>query len=878
MRSLLALAWRESRFARHHLGLLLGAIALGVGALVAVAAFRVQLDGAIRDGARTLLGADAAVSSRVPFGPRTGALLDSLAAVGADVARTTSFVSMALAPGTQRTRLVRVRAVEPGFPFYGQVETDPTDAWRELQEGRNALVDPGLLTALGVGAGDTIELGEARFRILGRLLKVPGDAEIASALAPRLYIPARLVGETGLVGFGSRIEYEAALRLPQHGSAAGLGKAYGGILRAERASLRTAEQAQAELTRSLRRLGSYLALVGSLALVLGGIAVGTATAAYVARKSESIATLRCLGASSRQVLVVYLLQAGVLGAAGAALGVTLGFAVQHVLARLVAGFLPIGVRPGLDPSSASSGFAIGLWAAVAFALLPIMETRRISPLSALRRRVEPARARGRDPWRWVARLAVIATAAGLFQVQAGSADRAAVFGGGAAVALALLALLAWALRHGLRRLPRDGLPFAFRQGLASLHRPGSQIGVVVPALGLGVFLLATLLVVRHTLLLPIQPAAEDGRASLIVWDVQEDQESKVRALLASRGLPLLQRAPIVPMRIASIQRRNEGERGNDDDPKPRRELSGWALRREYRSTFRDSLVASERILEGRWWAAPSSKTAAARPEARVSGRSPGSPAPGNARPMVSATISEPLPVSMEQGVAQELDVGVGDQITWDVQGVPLETHVASLRAVEWARFEPNFFAVFPPRALEGAPRSWVLLTRAAGPEASASLQLALVDGFPNVSVLDLTQIQRALDDVLGRIVAVIRFLAAFSLAAGFVVLLAAASASRLERLREAVLLKTLGATRRQVATALAVEYLAMGTVAGLAGIALGVGAAWGLARWFFEVPFAVPLRPLLGLEVLTALLVAAIGAGVGGAAYRGTPIEALREE
>lgn len=860
--ALAALAWRESRFARRHLALLLGAVGLGVGALVAVAGFRAQLARAIEDGARTLLGADATISSREPFGPRTSALLDSLRAAGAEVARTTSFASMALAPADGRTRLARVRAVEPGFPFYGRVETDPPHAWAALQRGRNAVADPGLLTALGVQPGDTVALGQARFVVRGSLVKVPGDAEIASAFAPRIYVPARYLDETGLVGFGSRVEYEAALRLPARGSAEALERTYTRNLRAEHASLRTAEEAQSQLTESLGRLGSYMALVGSLALVLGGIGVGSATAAYVSRKWEPIATLRCLGATSGHVLAVYLLQAAALGAVGAGLGVGLGFAAQRVLTRLVAGFLPVEVSPALDPSAAAAGLAIGLWAALAFALLPILSVRRVSPLRALRRRLEPFGTEGKDPWRWAGWAAVAVSAALFFLLEARSPKLAAIFGGGAVAAFGLLALLAWGARRALAGLPRNRLPFAIRQGLASLHRPGSQVRVVVPALGLGVFLLATVLLVRHNLLIPIRPAAGGSRADLVVWDVQDDQAEGVGAVLTARGLPLLQKAPIVPMRIGSIERATEGDGAS---PAARRaRASGWAVRREYRSTFRDSLVGSERLVEGRWWGPAGTVPGDVEAE---SGKTEGS-GPG------AATYS----VSMEQDVAAELGVRVGDRITWDVQGVPVETRVASLRAVEWARFEPNFFAVFPPGALAGAPRSWVVLTRAADPRVSAALQSALVRRFPNVSVLDLTVIQRALDEVIGRVATIIRFLAAFSLGAGFVVLLGAASASRLERLREAVLLKTLGATRSQVTAALVVEYLTQGTLAALAGIALGVAAAWGLSRWLFEVPFEAPLPALAALGALTALLAAAVGAGAGWSAYRGTPIEALREE
>jgi putative ABC transport system permease protein len=313
---------------------------------------------------------------------------------------------------------------------------------------------------------------------------------------------------------------------------------------------------------------------------------------------------------------------------------------------------------------------------------------------------------------------------------------------------------------------------------------------------------------------------------------------------------VVQRAPIVPMRIAAINgQRVRGARGGGDDVEwapGEGAPSGWALRREYRSTFRDTVVASERVTEGRWWGAGT-----------------------------AAGASE---VSLESGLADELGVGVGDRITWDVQGVEVTTTVTSLREVDWARFEPNFFAVFNPAALQGAPQTWVLLARVAGATERAQMQRVLVERFANVAILDLTQLQSALDEVLGRVATAIRFLAGFSIVTGFVVLLGAVATGRLQRIRESVLLKTLGATRRQIGSILLTEYLALGVLASLVGGGAAVLAGWALARWLFQVGYAVPSLDLGILALVVTLIAAAVGVWGSREVFRRTPMEAIREE
>ncbi|HEX2079762.1 MAG TPA: FtsX-like permease family protein, partial [Longimicrobium sp.] len=275
----------------------------------------------------------------------------------------------------------------------------------------------------------------------------------------------------------------------------------------------------------------------------------------------------------------------------------------------------------------------------------------------------------------------------------------------------------------------------------------------------------------------------------------------------------------------------------------------WAVRREYRSTYRDKLVDSEALLRGRMWR------------------------PGGGGPR--GGVAE---VSLDIAVSEDLKVDVGDTITWDVQGVRIPTRVTSIREVDWQRLEPNFFAVFPTAVLNAAPQTWVMLARAPDAPARAAAQRDVVRRYSNVAVLDLTAIQNAIDDVLGRVAAVIRFLAAFSVATGFVVLLGAVLAGRLQRIRESVLLRTLGATRRQIGGVLLAEYLSLGLLASLAGILLAVGAGWALAKWLFEVDYAVPVLPLLWLTLAVTALSAAVGLLASREVFRHTPLEALREE
>ncbi|HEX6993654.1 MAG TPA: FtsX-like permease family protein [Gammaproteobacteria bacterium] len=867
-RRLLSLALRESRFSRRRLFLFLSAISLGVAALVAVQGFASTMQREVREQARAMLGADMQLSSREPFGPRSSELLAEFAAQGIAIARVTSFTSMARHTGGGATRFVQVRAVEPGFPFYGTIETSPPGRWEALHDGRNAIVDPALLVALDAEIGDTISIGEAELTIIGTLERLPGDIEIASSFAPRVFMPAAYLDETGLLGFGSRGEYDAFLKVDDLELAELIDDRYRPVWRAERVRSRTLREQQEQMDEVLGSLGRYLGLVGVFALLLGGIGVASAMSAYMSRKVDGIAVLRCIGATSGQVFAIYLLQAAVMGLAGAAFGVALGAAAQWLLPQMLTGLLPVDVPVRVDVPAAAGGLLVGMWAALAFALLPLLDVRRVSPLSALRRRVEPLPRGPRDLVRTGAWAALIASVLLLIVYQAQSVGVGLAMAAGIGATLLVLWLAARIAARSLRAAPRGALPYTARQGIANLYRPGNQTVTVVLALGFGAFLIATLILTQANILRPLAVNTET-RFNLILLDVQADQVEPVERILARRGIDVLESVPLVSMRVAAVKGEpvrpvnvtldspedgRETERGRGDGPR------GWAVRREYRSTFRNVLSDSERLVAGKWW---------------------GNGAAGEGAPLAGAAAdpkAAPYEVSLEQEIAEELGVGVGDRIDWDVQGVIVPTVVTSIRAVDWARLEPNFFAVFEPAALEAAPQMWVLLAHGEDADARALAQRDVVAEHSNISAIDLTLVQAALDEVIGRVSVVIRFLAGFSVATGFVVLLGAVATGRLQRIRESVLLKTLGATRRQIGAILLAEYAALGLLAAIVGAGLSLAAAWALARYLFDVPFAAEPVTLVALAAGVAALSAVIGLSGSREVFRSTPMEALREE
>lgn len=826
----------------------MSSISLGVAALVAIDSFATNIVQSVKDQSRALMGGDISFNSSKPFTPATDSLFDSLSKHGVSFSRMTTFPSMAVVPRTAGTRFTQVRGVTENYPFYGNIVTDPAGKWSQLQTGANAIVDPALLTSLNAHVGDTLRLGFGTFTIIASIKDIPSAAGIAEMLGPRVFIPARYVAETQLLVFGSTADRAVFAKLPPDVDPDKFIKPLRQRFDREQVRVRTVTQSEMQTSDAIENLSNFIGIVGLVALLLGGIGVASGVRAFVARKIDTVAVLRCLGASSGQVLGIYVVQAAAMGLAGAGAGAALGVAIQFVLPHLLKGFLPIDVHVRFVPAAVFTGLAVGGWIALIFALRPLLALRNVSPLQTLRRDTDAAvlRMHWSDIPRIAVDVALVSSVIGIAFLRARTAAQAVSMSGATAVAILALttsaALLSWAARKGLR----SGWPYVVRQGVANLYRPGNQTRAVTLALGFGAFLVSTLFLVQHNILRRFTTAAGESRGNVVFFDVQQDQAAGVDSIIRTAHYQVVETAPVVTMRISAIN----GKKVTDMLPVSRgqRGRASWALRREFRSTYRDKPAASESIVAGKWFGASAIKTAEDTGE-----------------------------ISLEDGIAKELNVKLGDVITWNVQGVDIPTRITSLRKVVWTRFEPNFFVVFAPPVLQAAPKQYILLAEVKDPTAVARLQRSVVNVFPNVSSIDLTAIRRTVDRIVARVSLAIRFMALFSLAVAVPVLFSAVSATRRARVREGVLLKTLGATRGQIARILLAEYSLLGVLGALTGMVLSIAGGWAIVHYVFKMPFALPVAPVMSIGAAIVGLTLLIGLLAGRDVFRETPIVALRD-
>ncbi len=883
MNFILRMAWRDSRASRRRLVLYSFSVVLGIAALVAIGSLGANLERGIDDQAKGLLGADLILTGRNPV---SDAVREHLAALGAEHAREKSFSSMMVFPTADNlTRLVNVRALEGNFPFYGDFTTVPADAPGRLRAGGEvAIIEETLLRQFNAKIGDLVKLGNTQFTVVGALQKLPGESSAISAtVAPRALIPWSALDATGLAERSVLVRHRSMLKLPPDRTADAVGRELRQKFRGEGLGFDTVAERKRNLGRVLDNIENFLGLVGFVALFLGAIGVASAIHVYIRQKIPTVAVLRCLGATARQSFAVYLVQGVALGVFGSLVGAALGLAVQLALPHLLGDLLPFEVNFFIAWPAIARGMGAGLVICLLFTLLPLLAVRRVSPLVALRSAFAERVGTGPDAWRIAIGVFIVVAVAGFSIWQTGrlrdGLGFTAVLGAGFGILGGVAKLVAWSAR---RWFPRRS-PYVIRQGVANLYRPNNRTVLLLVSLGLGTFLMLTLFLTRTMLLKEIEFSGGGGRPNLLFFDIQDDQIEGLKKTAAAENAPVLVHAPIVTMKIASVKgrkveellrggpgagrregekvRRGEGEtgRGGETEKAGRGDAergrqggggeraAGWTLRREYRSTFRGKLEGTERLVSGTF--------------------------------VGRVAAGEPVvPISMEEGLFREMGLKLGDEVEWDVQGVPMRTKVGSVRAVEWRRLEPNFFVVFPEGVLEPAPKFYVAAVRAADSDHSARVQRAIVGAFPNVTAIDLALVMQTVDSLFTKVAFVIEFMAGFTVLTGVVVLVGAVATGRFQRVRETVLLRTLGATRRQLIQIQLVEYAILGVLAATVGSALALAGNALLAKFVFRITPGVPLLLLAG----GALAVCAVTVVTGFLTNRGItdhpPLEVLRQE
>jgi len=837
----LAMMLRESRGSRGRLLFFIACLAIGVAAVVGVSSTVAAIDDGLRAQARELLAADLVVSSRQPLPESLTEQLDTLAPgherTGIHELSTMAAVaSVDGRPGA--SQLVELKAVEGRFPLFGELTLEPAGTLQDLLTERTLVVAPELLSTLRLSVGDEILLGGKPFSIAAVVVAEPNRLSFSFSLGPRVFLSREGLDRAGLLALGSRVRYRTMVSL---GSASGrdqLEAVSRGLRQAfpeqtERLSIETWDEAQPAVRRQLDGARRYLGLVALLSLLLGGIGVAQIVRAWLATRIEAVAVLRCIGFQSREILILYLGHVALLALVGSLIGAAIGACFPWLLPMAAPELVPAELISAWQPWVVVRGVVLGLGVALVFSLPPLSAVFRVSPARVLRAEAAPLPVR-----RGVVLSCALVLLAGVFGAawsQGGSAALGAWFSAGLVLTSAALAGGARLTMVLVGRLPRQGLAVTLRQGLSALARPGAGTTGAVTALGLGVLVVMTISTVAHRLDEEFAGSLPENAPSAFLVDVQPDQWAGVEQLLLDSDARSVDSVPVVMARLHSVGGREVGELLSDPEPPPR-----WVLTREQRLTWSAEFAEDTVWVAGEPWSNP-----------------------------------ERDEVCLERGFAESLGAEVGTEIVFDVQGVKMPLLVTAIREVEWRSFAINFFIVVEPGVLEGAPHFRIAAARL-DETAEGQARDALVASYPNVTFISLRAIIEKVIELLTTLAVGVRLLGSFTIVTGLAVLAGAIASTSLRRSQEAALLKTLGVTRRGVATLFAVEYALCGLVAGAIGGAGAAALSWGFLVHVAEVPFT-PSWTTLGLAMAgSAGLSVLAGLGASRRALASPPAMTLR--
>jgi len=820
--------------------LFISSIVLGIAALVAINSFNENIVKDIDRQSASLLGADIVVTGNKSL-PES--LEPALANLPGERAKEYELLSMAYIPKNDGTQFVRVKALEGNFPFYGQLITEPANATQDYKSNGTALADKAFMKQFSLEPGDQVKLGDHTFTIEGRLMNNLGAGNLAAGFAPVIYIPFHQLDKTNLVQPGSMIDYSYFHKIPEEFDANLWKSEYRREFRDESMRINTIDDQRENLNEAFNSLNSFLNLVALVSLLLGCIGVASSVFIYVKNKISSIAIFRCLGMKSNDAFIIYFLQILVLGILGSVLGATIGSAIQLLLPTVFGDLLPFKVVTEISWPSIIQGITLGLVITILFALIPLLEIRKISPLRTLRSNFTEERTGRRDPLVWLCYVAIITCLTVFLYTLTGSILDAFIFIGGILGAFFILYfvsnIIIWAVR---KFFPRHW-SFVLRQGLANLYRPNNQTQILLVSLGLGTSILSTLFIVQSLILENVSAMDAGAQPNMILFGIETNQMAALKEKTKSFDMPIVEEVPIVTMSIEGWNGRTKKEWLADTTVNVRR----WAVNRETRVTYRDTLDSSEKLISGNFVGQIEN--------------------PGD-------TVF----ISLDEGYANSLNVELGDEMVFNVQGMLLTTYVSSFREIEFASMRTRFFVLFPRGVLEEAPQFQVLVTKAPNDDVMASYRTDVVKNFPNVSVVDLSSILSTLSDILKKISYAVQFMAGFSILTGLIVLLSSLILSKFQRVRESVLLRTLGASRAQILKINATEYLLIGTLAAFTGILISIVSSYLVVKFQLDLEYKIRWIPIIVVFFFVVLMTLFIGLWTTRDVVNKSPLETLRKD
>lgn len=843
------IAWRESRASAVKFAFVIAAVAVGVGSLTGVRGFSSAFKTMLNREARTLMAADVSARLFVLPDENQQKLLDNLKSRGVQETWITETLTMASAVGGTPL-LVSAKAVDPGvYPFYGTIRFAPDLPIQEVLKPDTVALSDDVAVRLNAKAGDTVRLGGQDYRVSAIVVTEPDRMNGSLNVGPRLMMSRAALDRTGLLGPGSRAAQRFLFKLGAPGAPEvaevrdSLKKAFPDALVIDY------RESHPAITNGLDRSTTFLTLVSLIALIVGALGVATSIHSHLQQKMDSIAIMKCLGARSSQVVRIYLAQAMGLGLAGGLLGVGVGTVVQLAFPRLIARYFQI--QPGFtwDWASVVQGLIAGLLSTLLFALPPLLSVRGIRPNLILRREMADARPTLADRWRQGrsslgVSLLILVGMAGLAAWLAGGQWRdslrmGAYFVGGLTGSLLVLAAVAWALLRSLRLLLKvwpDGWPASWRHGLANLYRPGNQAGAVLVAFGLGVMFTSTIYLVQRSMLQEIAASAPPGLPNVYLIDVQASQRQAVIDALAKQ--PGIENAvELIPAIAARIVRFNGTEMASLEQKNPARRF-----RATLSVTWADKKPSYASLVNGAWW----------NPDA--------------------AGV-----VSIRDDVAKALNLGIGSKLELTSTSQQLLVSVAAIHKVDEVRPGNTTPMIFSRRTLEGLPTIYFGGLRVR-PQSVAQLQRELYAQFPTVSVINVADVIQTVQEVVDQIALIVRFISAFAILAGVVILASSVAGTRFRRIREVVILKTLGGTRSRIGRIFSAEFTLLGGVAGLiGGLLASLFSNLLLVRFFsgsWQFNWPAALVAMSGAAVIANVAGWAASARILGQ----KPLEVLRSE
>lgn len=824
MNFILKMAGREVRASWKRLIFFFLCIGFGVGSIVVLRTVIRNVNSAMTSEARQFMTADVMAQTTRPWSEESLEKIERAARASGVTARTETIEASTMArpadPSREGAMMIELKGVEPQFPFYGEVVLRDSQTFdHSLLADNGALVAPLLLESLRLRVGDGLKIGEESFEIRGVLEREPG-AGGGFSLGPRVFVERETMERAGLTGFANRARRKLLFKTSDENVSGLVARLRAELGDSSLVNVRSYKESQERMGEEYERGENFLSLTGLVILVLGGIGVSGVTRVFVEQKKHSIAILKCVGASGRKIIAVYLAQTLALGLAGSLLGIALAKGAMIFIEGRFAASLPPNMSYALSAGAVWQGLGLGLLISLLFSALPLLRIRLIKPDILLRDREEPS-GRRFDPVRLTTGALVAVSVLLLASWQAGSFQVGLYFLVGVSATAALLYIAAWLLVFLVKRVRRAG-SFSLRQAINGLHRPGNQTRVIIMAVGLGAFLVMSVQSLRTNLLSELDVSQRANIADMYLIDVQKDQAEGVADIVERETGVRPELIPTVRARIHAINGREIDFK--ETDMQRERGLLG----REYVVSYRARLEENEKVTAGDFW----------------------EPTPS----------SEPE-VSIEEGMLGVAGLEIGSAITFDVLGQKITARVTNARKIDWRNSRTGFLVLFRPGSLEDAPQ--MLVGAINGPEGAserARFQRAILDDYPNVSMIDVLEIVRSLSRILGNITLAVTFIGAFVLFAGVLILVGSIAMTKYQRVYEAAVLKTLGAKRKTLIVITLAEYGLLGLVAGVIGSTASVALSYAVAKHLFKIPWTfAPEVNLLGAAA-TALFVMAVGA------------------